>query len=310
MINVLFSAKADRWDFYKDALKTSFQKAGLEVDLRREFSDPASVDYLVFAPNGPVSDFTPFKSAKAVLNLWAGVENLTGNPTLKIPLARMVDTGLTEGMREYVCGHVLRHHLGMDSYIQSKPLDWKYNIPPLARNRTVGILGLGELGQDCAQSLAALNFNVLGWSRRPKTINGVTCFSGDAGLISLLSQAEILVLLLPHTPQTERILQSETLALLPKGAIIINPGRGALIDDDALLDALSNGQVAQATLDVFWVEPLPSEHPFWAHPNVTITPHIASETRADTASEIIADNIKRGEAGETLRFLVDRTAGY
>ncbi|MEH6835412.1 MULTISPECIES: 2-hydroxyacid dehydrogenase [Falsihalocynthiibacter] len=310
MINVLFSAKPERWGFYKDALKSSFQKAGLDVDLRCEFEDPASVDYLVFAPNGPVSDFTPFTGAKAVLNLWAGVENLTRNPTLNIPLARMVDTGLTEGMREYVCGHVLRHHLGMDTYIQAKPLDWKQSVPPLARNRTVGILGLGALGQDCARSLAALNFNVLGWSRRPKDIDGITSFSGDAGLKALLSEAEILVLLLPHTPQTEKIVNAEALALLPKGAVIINPGRGALIDDNALLSALSNGQVAHATLDVFWLEPLPSDHPYWAHPNVTITPHIASETRADTASEIIADNIKRGEAGQEFLFLVDRTAGY
>lgn len=310
MINVLFSALPERWDFYQEALVESFSQAGLDVNLQRDFADPTEVDYLIFAANGPVSDFRPFVNAKAILNLWAGVDQLVNNPTLTLPLTRMVDEGLSDGMREYVCGHVLRHHLGMDKYITATTTEWAPVVPPLARDRTVGILGLGALGQTCAQSLSHLNFNTLGWSRRLKSIDGVTCFAGNRGLADMLAQADILVLLLPLTAQTESILNEETIALLPKGAVIINPGRGGLIDDDALLAALEKGHISHATLDVFQVEPLPPEHPYWQSPNVTVTPHIASETRANTAAAIIADNILRGETGQELRFLVDRTTGY
>jgi len=268
------------------------------------------VDYLVYAPGGPVKNFTAFSRAKAVLSLWAGVERIVGNDTLTIPLARMVDRGLSEGMREWVTGHVLRHHLGMDRHILGLNGQWQAEAPPLARNRTVGILGLGALGQTCAAALAALNFNVLGWSRRPKDMPGITCLSGDDGLNEVLSNAEILVLLLPQTAQTRHILNAKTLAQLPKGAVIINPGRGSLINDEALLAALDSGHIDHATLDVFVVEPLPVAHPFWAHPRVTVTPHIASQTRPDTASEMIAQNIARCEAGAPLLHLVDRQAGY
>jgi glyoxylate/hydroxypyruvate reductase A len=180
----------------------------------------------------------------------------------------------------------------------------------LANERHVCILGLGALGHEAAQALAALNFNVTGWSRTPKDVPGVTCLSGEDGLQEALSKAEIAVLLLPDTPATENTLSTETLALMPIGARIINPGRGPLIDDDALLKALNKGQIGHATLDVFRVEPLPADHPYWAHPNVTVTPHIASETRPVTAAQVIVENIRRGEAGEPFVHLVDRQLGY
>jgi glyoxylate/hydroxypyruvate reductase A len=222
----------------------------------------------------------------------------------------MVDDGLTEGMVEWVVGHVLRHHLGMDQDILRRDAKWEPHIPPLARDRKVGVLGLGALGGACAQALAGLNFDVAGWSRRPKEIAGVASYNGDEGLATVLARSEILVLLLPRTPQTENLLNAGTLALLPKGAVVINPGRGPLIDDDALLAALDAEQIGHATLDVFRTEPLPAGHPFWAHPGVTVTPHIASETRPDSASRVIAENIRRGEAGEPFLHLVDRDAGY
>ena len=160
------------------------------------------------------------------------------------------------------------------------------------------------------QALAALKFDVSGWSRRPKKINAITCYSGDDGLREVIASSDILVLLLPLTTATENLLNADSLALMPKKASILNPGRGQLIDDDALLAALDTGQIGSATLDVFRVEPLPAEHPFWAHPRVTVTPHIASETRAETAATVIAENIRRGEAGEPFLHLVDRNAGY
>ncbi len=308
-LNVLFAAAPERWDFYQAALEDAFRQAGLDAILRQEFA-PGEVDYIIYAPNGPISDFSPFTRAKAVLSLWAGVEGIVTNKSLTLPLARMVDRGLSEGMVEWVTGHVLRHHLGMDRQILRQDGVWDPVIPPLARNRRVAMLGLGELGRACAQALAALNFRVSGWSRTEKRIDGIDCRYGDDGLREVLTSAGIVVLLLPLTAATQNLMNADRLALLPKGGFLLNPGRGALIDDEALLAALDDGRLAHATLDVFRTEPLPRDHPFWAHPGITVTPHIASETRAETASEVIAENIRRGEAGEPFLFLVDRGAGY
>ena len=309
MTRVLFAAHSSRWREYEPHLRAAFREAGLEVDLGRDFP-PDTVDYIVYAPNSEVQDFGPFTRLKAVLNLWAGVEDVVHNPTLTVPLARMVDSGLTEGMVEWVTGHVLRHHLGIDANLAAQDGRWEKHVPPLARNRKVGILGLGELGAACARTLSGLNFDVRGWSRREKSIEGVACCHGPDGLDRVLGESEILVLLLPLTPSTENIVDAANLAKLPAAAVLLNPGRGALIDDAALLAALDAGALSHATLDVFRTEPLPPEHPFWAHPKVTVTPHVASDTRPDTASRVIAENIRRGEAGEPFLHLVDRTAGY
>jgi glyoxylate/hydroxypyruvate reductase A len=308
MINVLFAAHPERWTKYRETLPMAFEKAGLQVDLRRDFA-PDQVDYIVYAPNSDLQDFTPYTRCKAVLNLWAGVEAIVGNQTLTQPLCRMVDPGLTQAMVEWVTGHTLRCHLGLDQNLANQST-WDPKVPPLAQERPVVVLGLGALGTACGQALAALNFPVLGWSRSPKDIAQIRCHHGDAGPKTVLSQAEIVILLLPDTAATTNILNAETLALLPKGAWLINPGRGPLIDDAALLAALDSGQIAHATLDVFRTEPLPADDPYWAHPQVTVTPHIAAETRALTASEVIAENIRRGEAGEDWLNLVDRTLGY
>lgn len=307
--NILFAAKPERWATYEQPLTDALTKTGIDFDLRPNLA-PDQVDYIIYAPNSTVQDFTPYTRLKAVLNLWAGVENVVGNQTLTVPLARMVDHGLRQGMTEWVVGHVLRHHLGMDAHITGQNGIWQQVIPPLSQNRPVTILGLGELGQTCAHALTALGFPVTGWSRSDKAITGITCEHGAPGLTAALSRAEIVVLLLPDTAATHNILNDTTLSQLPRGAIIINPGRGTLIDDTALLAALDSGQIFHATLDVFRLEPLPMDHAFWAHPNVTVTPHIASETRADTASQVIAENIRRGEAGQPFLHLVDRSLGY
>lgn len=307
---ILFAAKYERWTTYEPHLRHALKAAGIsDAGLTTEAA-PEDVDYIVYAPNSDVQDFTPYTRLKAVLNLWAGVENVTGNTTLKAPLARMVDAGLTDGMVEWCVGHTLRHHLGMDAHIKGQDGVWRAGFPPLARQRPVTILGLGALGEATAQALTGLGYPVTGWSRSPKGIPGVTTHHGADGLQHALTSAQIVILLLPDTPATENILNAITLSHLPKGAMIINPGRGPLIEDDALLAALDTGHIAHATLDVFRQEPLPAAHPFWAHPNVTVTPHIASETRPDTASEIIAENIRRGEAGEPFLHLVDRALGY
>ncbi|MEX0318805.1 MAG: 2-hydroxyacid dehydrogenase [Ruegeria sp.] len=308
-VNVLFSARAALWPVYEPLLTRYLTEAGLDFSLDTEFA-PGEVDYVVYAPNGGLRDFTPYTRLKAVLSLWAGVESIADNETLTVPLARMVDHGLTQGMTEWVVGHVLRYHLGMDAHIHGLNGEWRQDVPPLASERRVTVLGLGALGEASVRALAALNFNVTGWSRSPKGIAGVTCLHGADGLVRALSNADIVVLLLPDTSATENTLDAETLALLPKGARIINPGRGPLINDDALLTALNAGQIGHATLDVFRTEPLPADHPYWTHPNVTVTPHIASETRPVTAAQVICENIRRGEAGEPFLHLVDRDLGY
>lgn len=308
-LNILFAAQPERWEIYEHPLRRALNTAGIDAHLAMDIT-PSQVDYIVYAPNSTLQDFAPYTRAKAVLNLWAGVEGIVGNETLTIPLARMIDPGLTKGMVEWVTGHVMRYHLGMDADIMRRDTTWDYRTPPLAQERQIVILGLGALGTAVARTLIGLGFRVTGWSRSHKEVAGMTCLHGEDGLAKALTQAEIAVLLLPDTPATLNTLNAQTLARMPKGAFIINPGRGPLIDDDALLAALDAGHIAHATLDVFRLEPLPADDPYWAHPNVTVTPHIAAETRAVTASEVVVENIRRGEADEPFINLVDRTLGY
>ncbi len=309
MITVLFAAPDRDWAEFEEPLRVAFDDADFDVSLVRE-CDPTEVDYIVYAPTGWLKDFSPFTKLRGVQSLWAGVEKIVGNRSLTVPLARMVDFGLREGMVEYCVGHVMRHHLETDRDVCRNDTIWGVHTPPLARDRTVAILGLGALGAAVGEALAGLNFNVIGWSRRSKNIAGMDCYSGAEGLDRVLKSAEIMVLLLPQTPETTNVLDAKRLALMPKGAIVINPGRGPLIDDEAMLDALNSGQIGHATLDVFRVEPLPIDHPYWAHPRVTVTPHIASDTRPQSAAQLVVENIQRSEAGQPMLHLVDRGVGY
>jgi glyoxylate/hydroxypyruvate reductase A len=310
MLTILFAAPKD-WPEYKTALPQALVQAGLAAQIiHAPPSNAAAVDYIIYAPSSPLQDFTPFTSCKAVLSLWAGVERIVGNATLIQPLCRMVEDGLTAGMVEWVVGHVMRHHLGMDAHIVNPDRNWRPVPAPLARDRHVAMLGMGALGAACAHALAGLNFTVTGWSRTGARIGDIDVQSGKGGLRDVLAKADFIVTLLPKTPETENLLDSETLASAKRGAVLLNPGRGALIDDDALLAALDTGQIAHATLDVFRMEPLPKDHPFWAHPGITITPHIAADTRADGAARALVDNIRRSEAGAPLLHRVDRARGY
>lgn len=308
MITVLFAAGAQRWSSWSPALRDAFAAANLEVDLTCDAD--CHPDYILYAPGGTQVDFRRYPNAKAVMGLWAGVERIVTDPTLTQPLTRMVEPGLEQGMVEWVCGHVLRHHIGLDDLIAHQDGTWRQVAPPLAQDRPVTVLGLGALGLAAAQALAALGFPVTGWSRRPRQSPNIRSLAGEDGLRAALTGAQMVVLLLPLTAQTDGLINAERLSWLAPGATILNPGRGALIDDDALLAALDRGTVGHATLDVFRTEPLPPAHPFWTHPRVTVSPHIASETRPHSAARVIADNIGRGESGLPLKYLVDRAAGY
>ena len=308
-IKILFSANEENWRRYKAPLQDALDDKSLDYELGITIT-PSEVDYIIYAPTSSLQDFSPYTKLKAVLNLWAGVEGVTNNKTLNVPLARMVDSGLTDGMVEWVTGHTLRHHLGIDKHIHGQDGIWRSYVPPLAKDRIITILGLGTLGTACGIALERLGFNVRGWSRREKRVDGIQCFYGDDQIDSSLLDADIVVLLLPDTPLTQNILNQHTLNLLKRGAFVLNPGRGPLIDDDALLAALETGQIEHATLDVFRIEPLPKNHQYWSNNKVTVIPHKASETRPKTASQVIAMNIERAENGQELLYLVDRENGY
>ena len=308
-IKILFSANEENWRRYKAPLQDALDDKSLDYELGITIT-PSEVDYIIYAPSSPLQDFSPYTKLKAVLNLWAGVEGVTNNKTLNVPLARMVDSGLTDGMVEWVTGHTLRHHLGIDKHIHGQDGIWRSYVPPLAKDRIITILGLGTLGTACGIALERLGFNVRGWSRREKRVDGILCFYGDDQIDSSLLDADIVVLLLPDTPLTQNILNQHTLNLLKRGAFVLNPGRGPLINDDALLAALETGQIEHATLDVFRIEPLPKNHQYWSNNKVTVIPHKASETRPKTASQVIAMNIERAENGQELLYLVDRENGY
>ena len=298
---------------WRAALEAASARAGVPIDLRLPGeAEPSAVRYMVFGASGPVRDFAPYTGLAAILNIWAGVEQALANPTLPegVPLCRMVEPGLTEGMTDYVVAHVMRHHMDLDRRLASPEDRWMDWFPPLSRHRRVGVLGLGVLGADAAHALAELRFDVAGWSRGPKRLEGVACHHGPEGLDAVLRRSEILVCLLPRTPATENLLDAHALAKLPRGAQIINAGRGELIDDAALLAALDTGALGHATLDVFREEPLPRDHPFRSHPRITVTPHVASATRPETASETIILQIARMESGQPPEHVVDRTRGY
>lgn len=322
LIRVLYAGHADRFEEYSGSLMSAFDAVGLNVavqDGNSQYEDPSAIDYIIYARNGPLDDFSPFENARAVLNLFAGVEDVLKNPTIprSLPLTRMVDPGLKEGMVEYVIGHTLRYHLSVEKlWDLNSERKWRQGesgeriIPPLASQRTVGILGIGELGGACAEALRQLNFRVVGWSKGAKHREGIECFHGTEGLNKVLRQSDVLVLLLPNTVDTENIIRKETLDKCKDGVAIINAGRGSLVNDDDLLEALDSGKVSGATLDVFREEPLPSSHRFWSHPRVLVTPHVAAKTRSDTAAIVIAENILRCENDEPLLYVVDRDAGY
>lgn len=310
MTLIYFAAPA-LWGEYETVLPRLLAAAGIAAQIVLDApEDPSAVDFIIYAPSAPLQDFAPYTRCKAVLSLWAGVERIAPNTTLTQPLCRMVDDGLTMGMVEWVVGHVLRLHLGMDRHLNNPNHIWDQTCPPLARERTAVMLGMGALGMACARALKSLNFNVIGWSRSGAASGAFPCASGMDGLRTVLEQADFIVTLLPKTPETENILNAQTLSWTKRGPCIINPGRGALIDDAALIAALDAGQIAHATLDVFRTEPLPQTHAFWHHPRITVTPHIAADTRADGAAKVLVENIRRGLGGEALLHLVDRDRGY
>ncbi|MGE5201667.1 MAG: 2-hydroxyacid dehydrogenase [Acidobacteriota bacterium] len=307
---LLFRSSSDSATLWRAELKKHLPD--LEMRVFPEIGDPAEIDAaLVWKP--PPGLLASLPNLKLILSLGAGVDHLFLDPSLprSVPVARLVDPYMTEAMSEYVLSQVLRlHRRDLEYRAQQEERTWKELPQPNAAARRVGILGLGELGADAARKLAVLGFDVAGWSRRERRIPGIESFSGTDGLMTLARRSEILVCLLPLTPETEGILSAALFAAMPKGAAIVNAARGAHLVEADLLVALASGQLSAAVLDVFRQEPLPPEHPFWSHPQIVVTPHVAASTHAPTAAIGVADNLRRLAAGRPLLNIVDAERRY
>jgi glyoxylate/hydroxypyruvate reductase A len=284
----------------------------LEVRLWPDIGDPAEIDYaLVWRPEPGLLGSLP--NLKLILSLGAGVDHILCDPHLprRVPIVRLVDPYMTDAMSEYVVLQVLRlHRRDLDYRAQQQEGIWRELEQKNAAERPVGILGFGELGRDAGRKLKALGFDVTLWSRTEKTVAGLRSYAGRAGLPALLGRSEILVCLLPLTAETEGILNKTAFAMLPQGGGLINAARGAQLVEEDLLAALASGRLSAAVLDVFRDEPLPAGHPFWRHPRIVVTPHIAAATHPPTAAPIILDNIRRFEEGRPLLNQVDPAQGY
>jgi glyoxylate/hydroxypyruvate reductase A len=285
---------------------------GLEMRVHPQSGDPAEIDMaLVWLP--PEGLLASLPNLRAIFSLGAGVDAMLRDPTLPahVPLCRLVDSSLTATMSEYVLLHVLKYHRRQDCYARDQRHErWQLRLPGPPASTRVGILGLGVLGSDAARVLGSHGFSLRGWSRTEKDLPGIACFSGKEGLAPFLAETDILVCLLPLTPETTGILNRDLFALLPDGARLIHAGRGAHLVEADLLAALESGKLAGATLDVFTQEPLPEGHPFWRHQAIDVTPHAASYSHPEVGAAVVADNIRRFRAGQPLLHLVDRARGY
>ncbi|MFK7919678.1 MAG: 2-hydroxyacid dehydrogenase [Ilumatobacter sp.] len=303
---------AGRHDELLDALRHELA----QVDVV-EFSDiPVERlgDATVAVVDGPSAEqLAALVHLELVQSTWAGVEAIVPIVPHGVAVARMVDPQLALTMAEAVLAWTLYLHRDMPRYArQQRSGEWIEHPPVRAPQRRIGILGLGALGHVAATTLVEQRFDVAGWSRSPKSIDRVTCFDGADGVGALLERSDIVVNLLPHTDATVGLLDADAFARMPAGSSLINFGRGPTVDDDALLAALDDHHIDHAVLDVFVTEPLPDNHRYWDHPQVTVLPHISGPTSIDTAAVIAAQNVRRFLATGALptNALIERTRGY
>ena len=252
-----------------------------------------------------------------IFNLGAGADALLGDPTTPpVPIVRVVSTDLTKRMTEYVVMHVLMHHRRQRMLDAAQAAgQWKATDQWAAGAVRVGILGLGELGRDAADVLLRIGFQVSGWSRSARDVPGVTCYAGADGLAPFLASTDILVALLPLTPDTRGVLNRDLFSTLARDGVLgapvlINAGRGGLQNERDIIGCLDDGTLGAATLDVFETEPLPAGHPLWSHPRVTVTPHNSADSDASAIGDYVVEQILAHERGEPLRNVIDRAKGY
>jgi glyoxylate/hydroxypyruvate reductase A len=306
---LVFYSPVDDPVAWRAALTAELPDLDFRVD--PDVGDPSEIAYaLMWLP--PKGFFSRFPNLKLVTNLGAGVDALVGRDDLvPVKFSRLSDPGMVAMMTSYVVFAVTRYARDIPVFERAKKRgEWDYVHPRPLFEIKVGVLGLGELGGPAAKTLASMGFTVSGWSRSAKDIPGVTSLTGREGLEQILSESEILVCLLPLTNDSRKLLGAKELALMPKGAKFINASRGAVVDEAALITALSSGAIGEATLDVFEKEPLPAGHPLWSLENVLITPHLASITVPALAAKDVAESIRRVRAGLPPLHEVEPGRGY
>jgi glyoxylate/hydroxypyruvate reductase A len=296
-----------------EAWRRALQRRAPELEFRvwPEVGNPGDVE-AALVWRVPPGLLRSLPNLKLILSLGAGVDAMLADPTLPdLPLCRMVDPSLARTMSEFVLAHVLKYHRRLDLFaLEQRAARWRFALPQPPETTVVGIMGLGELGTHAAGVLRRHGFTVRGWSRTRREVPGVEVFAGPAEQEAFFAATNVLVCLLPLTDATRGILDQALFARLPRGARLINVARGAHLVEQDLIDALDRGHLAHASLDCFVEEPLPAEHPFWRHPRIDVTPHVASFVSPESAAEGVADNLRRLRQGLPLRHLVDRTRGY
>ena len=285
-----------------------------DIDIR-VWPETGNADEIQFALSWqhPFGEFKKYKHLKCIASLGAGVDHLLEDPDLPagVSITRVVEYSMAQSMSEYVVLAVLNHCRQFDVYrTDQSRKEWQPRIPLLAADMHIGVMGLGQLGADAAKKLSNLGFPVSGWSRTPKNIEGVDCLAGADALNDFLSRTHILICMLPLTPLTDGILNRDTFDKLPDNAFVINVARGRHLIEKDLLAALDSGRLSGACLDVFTVEPLPTEHPFWNHPKIKVTPHISSLTFSKSVAPQIIENYRRSQSGQPLLNVVDPQNGY
>ena len=310
MATVLMASDQDPVDLWREALAQEMPE--LEFRAYPAVGDRDEIDYaLVYWP--PHGLIASLPNVKAVLSIAAGCDHILADPELPphLPIVRMVDDYLAAMMAEYAIYGVLHFHRNMHFYRQEQLRShWNRSWPLYTPETTVGILGLGAIGGDCARKLGALGFQVHGWSRSKKSMPGITCHHDVDGLLAMAAQCSYLICVLPLTTKTRGIINKDLIGAMPKGGVIINIARGGHQVDEDILNALDSGQLGGVFLDVFNEEPLPSDHPYWLHDKVWITPHVAGELLPRSCAKSVAANIRRIEANGPVPDLFDKIRGY
>ncbi|MGI9126700.1 MAG: 2-hydroxyacid dehydrogenase [Roseomonas sp.] len=310
-MTILLSTKAHTMQDWKAALLAV--DPSLEIRMFPDVGDPAEIEAAVVWTAHDMMELRRYPNLKLIVSMGAGVDHLlrAPGPPPGIPVARLKDVLLTSAMAEWVLLNVLRFHRQDPEYraLQQRK-EWLELSAPSTAERRIGILGIGELGSASARALTSLGFPVTGWSRSAKTLPGVQTFHGADGLMAMAAQTDILICLLPLTPETRGVLNAKLLSALPRGAYVINGARGGHMVAEDMLAALDSGHIAGAALDVFEPEPLPPESLFWSHPKVFLTPHAASITIPSSVAPQVVENIHNMRAGRQLINLVDFSLGY
>jgi glyoxylate/hydroxypyruvate reductase A len=297
-----------------DVWRRAFAAAMPELELRiwPEVGNPAEIEVAAVGGTPGGGALAKLPNLRLILSLTAGTDTLLGDPDLPaVPFARTADPDGDAMMNETVLLHVLRHHRYMPDYLRAQArCEWiRMPLKP-ARERSVGVMGLGMVGLGAAKALAAIGFQVAGWVRQARPRGEIEIFSGREQLNAFLARSEILLNLLPLTKETRGIVGAATLKMLPAGAAFINLGRGDHVVEADLIAALDSGHLAAATLDVYPVEPLPGDSPLWRHPKITVMPHVARRLVPEDVAPRICAIIKQFRAGIPLDQVVDRERGY